>query len=63
MIKPESVLWPLKLKDRLEVLLSYISTVISEPISASQNSDIKKSNEVNQVKMKNLENAVLCKFI
>ena len=46
------------LKDRLEELLSYISTVISEPLSVTQNSDITKNNEVNQVKLKNSENAI-----
>ena len=47
------------LKDRLEELLSYISTIISEPLSVTQNSDIIKNNEVNQVKIKNSENAIL----
>ena len=53
------------LKDRPEELLSYILTVISEPHSVTQNSDITKNNEVNQVKLKKFRKCyiTLCKFI
>ena len=51
-LKPESPLWLLKLKDRLEELISYILTIISEPLYGTQKSDTTKNNEVNQVKIK-----------